>query len=364
MDTEGQRLLQRLPDWLPEGGKPAVLVTVWSVEGSGPRPVGARMLCRDGQLLAGTIGGGHLEAQALRDSLLAAPQQPEIEDAELPQSDAFDSEEHADPSGHVARLCRYPLGPQLAQCCGGVVRLHFQLVDAKRARILAQAVRGAESQRQALLTPFGAEVLREWPRALPTVLICGAGHVAAALARVLQPLPWRVLVVDARPEWADAMRFPLTTELVCTEPQRLLAAWGWLGAAAQQTQAAQRLSASLRQVPVAPPPLATRALVMTHDHALDRDLCEALLRVPERTENPSDVLAYVGLIGSRSKVAATHQRLRRRGLDPALLERLTAPIGLRVDGELLGGHLPGEIAISVAAQLLALQRRPSRAKSP
>ena len=68
MDAEGQRLLTRLADWLPEGAAPAVLVTIWSVQGSTPRGPGARMLCRGGRLLAGTIGGGHLEEEALREA--------------------------------------------------------------------------------------------------------------------------------------------------------------------------------------------------------------------------------------------------------------------------------------------------------
>ena len=58
MDAEGQRLLARLPDWLPAGAAPAVLVTLWAVQGSTPRGPGARLLCRGGRLLAGTIGGG------------------------------------------------------------------------------------------------------------------------------------------------------------------------------------------------------------------------------------------------------------------------------------------------------------------
>ena len=351
MDFEGQRLLQRLPDWLPERGRPAVLVTVWSVEGSAPRTVGARMLCRDGKLLTGTIGGGHLEQQALRDALHAAPRSPEIEDAERPTTAFTDSEDEADVTGNVARLCRYPLGPQLAQCCGGVVRLHYQPVDAVAAVRLAAVVLKAERDGVPFETPFGDGVLREQPLPLPTVLIFGGGHVAAALTRVLQTLPWRVVLVDARPEWADPSRFPRTTEVLCTEPLRLLAAWGWLGEQARGSQAAGRLSVQVREVPAVPQPKSTRAVVMTHDHALDRDLVEALVQLPLRTGDP-ERLAYVGMIGSRTKVAALHQRLRKRGVDEALLATVVAPIGLRVDGDLIGGKLPGEIAISLAAQWL------------
>ena len=353
MDAEGQRLLARLPDWLPAGAAPAVLVTLWAVQGSTPRGPGARLLCRGGRLLAGTIGGGHLEEEALREAAQCETAAAGGNDAESATPTATEVREEADSSGGAARLCKYPLGTQLGQCCGGVVWLHYRLITPADARVLTQALAVAAHGDGVLETRFGDETLRETPQTPTTVLILGAGHVGTALSRVLQPLPWRVLVVDHRPEWADRVRFAPGVEVVCTEPLRLLAAWGWLGQVAQGSQAAQRLTAQGKPLPVAPLPAATRALVMTHDHALDRDLTEALLRVPESMQDPSQVLAYVGLIGSASKIAVTRQRLRQRGVTDEVLARLQAPIGLRLpNGRLLGNKLPGQIAISVAAQLL------------
>jgi xanthine dehydrogenase accessory factor len=353
MDAESQRLLARLPDWLPEGARPAVLVTVWAVQGSTPRNRGARLLCRGGRLLAGTIGGGHLEEEALREAAQCETAAAGGNDAEDATPTATEVREEADSSGSAARLCKYPLGTQLGQCCGGVVWLHYRLITPHDARALAEALAAAVHADGPLTTQFDDETLREQPQPLTTALILGAGHVGTALARVLQPLPWRVLVVDHRPEWADRARFPPGVEVVCTEPLRLLAAWGWLGTAAQGSQAAQRLTAQGKPLPIAPLPLATRAAIMTHDHALDRDLTEALLRLPESMQDPQQVLNFVGLIGSASKIAVTQQRLRQRGVTEDVLARLHAPIGLRLpDGGLLGNKQPGQIAISVAAQLL------------
>ncbi len=354
MDAEGQRLLARLADWLPEGAAPAMLVTIWSVQGSTPRGPGARLLCRGGRLLAGTIGGGHLEEEALREAAQCETAAAGGNDAEAAAPTATEVREEADSTGQAARLCRYPLGAQLGQCCGGVVWLHYRLVTPAEARALTQALGHALASGTPLRTVFAGETLAESPQPLPTALIFGAGHVGTALTRVLQPLPWRIVVVDHRPEWADRVRFPPGVEVVCTEPLRLLAAWGWLGALAQQSQMAQRLTAQGRPLPLVPLPAATRALVLTHDHALDRDLTEALLRVPEATADAAQRLAFVGLIGSASKVAVTQQRLRQRGVSEAVLAQLHAPIGLRLPhGQLLGNKLPGQIAISVAAQLLA-----------
>ncbi|MBI5610470.1 MAG: xanthine dehydrogenase accessory protein XdhC [Deltaproteobacteria bacterium] len=360
LDGEAQRLLLRLPELVPQGARPATLVTVFATQGSAPRRPGARMLCRDGKLLAGTIGGGHLEDQALRDA--AGLSTIGSSDADAPPAAASEYAEEADPHGSPRRLCRYNLGPKLAQCCGGVVWLHFAEVSAERGRELAQQVRGALDEGAQVITRFGDTELIEIPQPPTTVIVFGAGHVSAALSRVLQPLPWRVLVVDPRPEWARTERFAPGTDVLCADPLRLLAAWGWLGPDAKASQTAARLKQTVRaslgrELPEPPVPEVAHALVMTWDHALDRDLVEALLRAPEAQGQPDRPLAYVGLIGSKSKIAATRQRLRARGVSDGQLARLTAPIGLLVDGRPIGGNLPGEIAVSVAAQLLSLQHR-------
>lgn len=353
MDAEGQRLLARAADWLPDGAAPAMLVTVWAVRGSAPRGPGARLLCRGGRLLAGTIGGGHLEEEALREAAQCETASAGGNDSEAATPTATEVREEADASGSVARLCRYALGQHLGQCCGGVVWLHYRLITPADGRALRDALTQAVRNGQPLVTHFADETLREAPQSLPTVLIFGTGHVGTALSRVLQPLPWRVIAIDHRPEWADRVRFPPSVEVVCTEPLRLLAAWGWLGPQAQDSQAAQRLTAQGKPLPVVPSPPATRALVMTHNHALDRDLAEALLRIPQSMADATQQLAFIGLIGSASKIAVTRQRLRQRGVADSVIDQLHAPIGLRLPGgALLGNKLPGQIAISVAAQLL------------
>jgi xanthine dehydrogenase accessory factor len=138
---------------LAEQGQ-AVLVTVASVEGSGPREAGAWMLVFDNGEI-GTIGGGRLEfdAIAVAHELLAngdaAPQQR-----------------------------RYALGPSLGQCCGGVVHLAFERVTADDVASLR--VRLAE-------------------RATPVALF-GGGHVGRAIALRMEGLPFDLTWVDSRDE--------------------------------------------------------------------------------------------------------------------------------------------------------------------
>jgi xanthine dehydrogenase accessory factor len=131
----------------------AVLVTVLSTQGSVPREAGTQMLVfAAGE--AGTIGGGHLEFQALAHarSLLAGQNPP-------------------------ARL-RQVLGPSLGQCCGGALDLGFERVSAADAPSLQTALR---------------------PPRTPLALF-GGGHVGKALVSTLSPLPFAVRWIDSRDE--------------------------------------------------------------------------------------------------------------------------------------------------------------------
>ena len=132
---------------------PAVLVTVLDARGSVPRGSGTRMLVfADG--LAATIGGGHLEYQAMAHArrLLAGETQ--------------------------ALQIRHVLGPSLGQCCGGTVELGFERVGA------ADAERVRE-----LLSP---------PR--QPLALFGGGHVGRAIVNTLAPLPFAVRWIDSRDE--------------------------------------------------------------------------------------------------------------------------------------------------------------------
>lgn len=148
------------------------------------------------------------------------------------------------------------------------------------------------------------------------VVMFGAGHVAVATAPVLQALDFAVTVVDARDEYANAERFP-GCELRVTDPLAF----------------ARDLS---------PDPRAYR-LVVTHDHKLDQDLGEVLL---------PKACAWFGMIGSKAKIAKFCVRWRAAGMDPALFQRLKAPVGLDI-----GAETPAEIAVAIAAEMIRVRRR-------
>ena len=255
--------LQRLAD------APAVLVRVQSVQGSTPRDVGTWMAVFADDLL-GTIGGGHVEytVMALAREMLQ--------------------------QGMARREERYALGPSLGQCCGGVMHLSLEAVDAS----------DAERLRSQLNNP-----------GLPLALF-GAGHVGLALIRVFAELPYQVLWLDSRDQvFPDAV--PDNVECEYCEPVH--------------TAVAQLAPQS-------------RVLIMSFSHAEDLDIVAACLR---RQRAQRD-LPYVGLIGSQTKWASFRKQLLARGFTEDEMAHITCPIG--VPG--IADKRPEVIAIAVAAQVL------------
>jgi xanthine dehydrogenase accessory factor len=247
-----------------------LLVRVEATEGSVPREAGTWMAVWP-DALTGTIGGGQLEFQAVREAR-----------AWLDGGEAIDG------------VRRYPLGPSLGQCCGGVVFLRFRRIK-----------------------PGDAPDLREELGAsLKPVALFGGGHVGAALARLLATLPFAVRWIDSR-EGVFPTNMPAQVETEHSEPVQ---------------SAVNSLAPG------------SRVLIMSFSHAEDLDIVIACL---QRLRLRDD-LPYVGLIGSKTKWATFRHRLEARGFTPKEVARITCPIG--VPG--IGGKEPEVIAVAVAAQLL------------
>ncbi|HNP36790.1 MAG TPA: xanthine dehydrogenase accessory protein XdhC [Woeseiaceae bacterium] len=315
---------------LAAAGEPAVVVTVAGIRGSAPRETGAKMIVTAAETI-GTIGGGQLEYQCARIAvgMLGA--------AEVASSRSF------------------PLGPQMGQCCGGVVDVLFEPMAAGLPGWLAELC-ALHGQREAavLVTgigecggkfvvaadrvsspgsdPLPPEVLRTAHALLAAgkqaerlddyfleavvgstfnIAVFGAGHVGAAVTRLLSELECNI-------RWIDNRR-----------------------------NIFRQLPANVRAIEAAEPALEVAALpadsyylVMTHSHALDFEICDRILRRPD--------IAYCGLIGSRSKRRRFLKRFRAEGMSETALRGLTCPIG--VDG--ISGKKPAVIAVATAAELL------------
>jgi xanthine dehydrogenase accessory factor len=155
------------------------------------------------------------------------------------------------------------------------------------------------------------------------MLVFGAIDFAAAVARVGTFLGYRVTVCDARPVFATTSRFPEAHEVVVEWPHRYLEA----------EVAADRVDAR------------TVLCVLTHDPKFDVPLLEVALRL-EGEHAP----AYVGAMGSRRTHDDRLERLREAGVSDEEVARLSSPIGLD-----LGARTPEETAVSIAAEIIALQ---------
>jgi len=250
--------------------RPAVLVTVARTEGSAPREAGSWLAVWSDEVM-GSIGGGQLEWQAiargrqlLADAALPAPQE------------------------------RHALGPSLGQCCGGVVHLQFERIEARDAAALRQR-----------LSP-----------ALRPLALFGGGHVGHAIVRVMLTLPYRITWIDSR-DGVFASGLPERVHCEHSEP-------------------VQRAVDDL--------PAGSQVLIMSFSHAEDLDIvAQCLRRQAERGDLP-----FIGLIGSQTKWAVFGKRLQARGFTPAQLAQVTCPIGLPG----IEGKQPEVIAVAVAAQLL------------
>jgi len=288
-------------------GAPHVLATIVSVTGSAPRALQAKMVITNDTAFD-TLGGGGLEhdVMATARKLLAGEAMDDEAAPKLRSEKANNARRDSVFTKH------YPLGAKLAQCCGGSVTVMFECFN---------------------LTP---------PLSL---LVFGAGHVAAALMKILAELPCQVDWVDNRAEMFapfivstsnDSPSYNLPDHIrahVADEPvdfinpfvQNALAKSDLIEGESQRRQ--------------------QFILVMTHDHSLDFELIRTA--IDEIAANPDKAAPYIGCIGSATKSKRFYDRLLARGYSKDSVNALTMPIGIAI-----GGKEPMAVAVSIAAQVL------------
>ncbi|HFC05582.1 MAG TPA: xanthine dehydrogenase accessory protein XdhC [Rhizobiales bacterium] len=249
----------------------SILITIVSVKGSAPRDEGTQMLVAADGSLYGTIGGGALEWQAIgkAQKLLA-------------ENDR-----------HFCREQEFILGPDLEQCCGGVVRLSFELFTAAElARVKISA--------------------GQFDNTGHNLVLFGAGHVGRALVKALAEQPFSIQWIDSRkdifppdtPDHVKPLRVTSPPDILAGQPQN------------------------------------TFVLIMTHDHQQDYQIAGAALQNPD--------IIFTGLIGSATKKARFVRRFADAGLTLDQISQLTCPIGIKG----IKSKQPTAIAASVVAQLL------------
>lgn len=162
----------------------------------------------------------------------------------------------------------------------------------------------------------GVRLFIEVIPARSTILIIGAGHVGQAVAEMGTSLGYRTVVLDQRQELLAQDLFPATTTQILGDPAELLS------------------SLSVDN--------STYVVIVTPHNSPDEFILAALNELP---------VAYIGLMGSQRRTAATFERASEIGLSAAFLERVHTPIGLDI-----GAETPREIAVSILGEIISLRQ--------
>lgn len=187
---------------------------------------------------------------------------------------------------------------------------------AEDARVSALAVDGARTGPCVVRDEAsGREYFVERFAPPVTAVVYGGGEVAVVLTRIARELGIRTVVVDARARYATQARFPDADEIRVGDP----------GAIAAELPATAD----------------TFVVIVSHDYKFELPVLRHVLRAP---------VGYVGLMSSRTRGAALREVLAGEGFTAEEMARLHTPIGLSI-----GARTPAEVAVSVAAELVAVR---------
>jgi xanthine dehydrogenase accessory factor len=187
---------------------------------------------------------------------------------------------------------------------------------ARRSKLVHYELSDDLAEESGLICGGQMDVFIEPIEPAPHLYILGAGHVGYELGQIAAPVGFRLHVVDDRQKFANHDRFPSADEVIVES----LDTW----------------------VASADIPSTAYVVVLTRGHRQDFDVLRAL---------SARTFRYVGLIGSRAKVARLTDALREAGVGDEWLRRLRAPIGLDI-----GAVSPEEIAVAILAELIAVRR--------
>jgi xanthine dehydrogenase accessory factor len=345
-----------------EKGEPLALATIIETSGSTPQIPGASALFGAAGLILGTLGGGVLEGEAGRRAGVCLRNTRslffrfELRGQDLAQEEPVCGGEASVlidgvPGSHleVLRAMAESLGARRR----GVLATLASVGPAGEADIRRFWLEEGQGQTSppGLGAPFGVDEIRKaasggepvvlWPAKngeppaefcfleplapLPRLVVAGAGHIGRAVARLAARLDFEVTVVDDRPDYVSVERFPEADRLLVGSP-----------------------GPALREFPIDED---TYIVIVTRGHRDDADALRASIRSPA---------AYIGMIGSRSKISLTRERFIREGWASAEeFDRVHSPIGLSI-----GSRTVEEIAVSIAAELVQVRSRRSPQTGP
>jgi xanthine dehydrogenase accessory factor len=363
---EAKDVFKRLVS-LADRERQVAVATVVRAYGSTPREVGAKMVILENGDFFGTVGGGCGEAEVWQEARhvlrRGRPSTVHVDLTEDPESggekicggrmdvfiDVWGADELRTVHGIVDLLDQgrgVSLATVLAAPDESEVRPGRHLVideagrtdgalgDAEVEERLRAAAPGLIAGRRSCVAAFPAgegpplipaprrsapgaiEVFMEVLEHPPVLVIAGAGHCALPLSRMGRMLGFEVLILDDRPDCATAERFPDATRILLGD-----------------------LEEEVGTIPIGPD---TCVVLVTRGHRQDEQILRRIVREP---------LGYIGMIGSKRRIAAVFADMERDGFEREYLDRVYSPIGLDI-----GAQTPEEIAVSILAEIIGVRK--------
>jgi len=333
-------ILEDVTRWNEEGKKIA-LATVVQTWGSSPRQEGAKMAISEGGEIAGSVSGGCVESAVAETGLQVLKSgSPQLVHFGVADETAWSVGlacggsldvfvERLDPeqfnflrelliNEEPAASVTVVTGPEAT--LGRKLTLNLSDASTRYGSLNSgsdeQTVAMAHQVTEPSLLDLEAEGVKAFVDLMPpppTLIVVGGNQIAITLSNLAKTMDMRTVVVDPRRAFATEERFPEVDQLIQTWPAE-----------------------AFETVPLTE---TTAVVMLTHDPKIDEPALELALTSPA---------FYVGALGSKRTQAKRRERLSERGLTEADMDRLHGPVGLE-----LGADTPGEIALSIMAEIVA-----------
>ncbi len=228
------------------------------------------------------------------------------------------------PRKDAAKMLVYEDGNRTGTIGGGcteaeVCREAMSIMRSDQPKLLRFDLTGDDAEEGGLICGGTMEVYVEPILPDPTLIVFGAGHVGRCVAEIAKTLGFRIVVADDRIKYANSERFPHADALLVD---------GW-------EEIFHKLTITDTSY----------LLIVTRGHEYDFACLRFALQSPAK---------YIGLMGSRRKVKLFFEALEKEGIGQDQLGRVHSPVGVEI-----GSETPEEIAVSIAAELVAVRRRKS-----
>jgi xanthine dehydrogenase accessory factor len=199
----------------------------------------------------------------------------------------------------------------------------LNLIEGNEARLAHFELTNADASKEGMVCGGVVDVFLEPIKPLPALIIFGGGHISFFLARIGKMVDFRVTIIDDRPEFANAERFPEADETI-----------------------AEEIAAVTKRLDINS---SSHIVIVTRGHQKDTQVLQWAATTPA---------GYIGMIGSKRKIHTVFSYLKSKGISQEQLDLVHSPIGLPI-----GAETPEEIAVSIMAEIIQVRHQLNEPKS-